>query len=49
MRTVTENYEQIHVIQAQQIESVALNKDASVLASVSYWEGKVNVWDVKQG
>jgi WD40 repeat protein len=44
-------YQLIYTIQAhdKQIVSVALNNDASSLATVCRDEGKVKLWDVSQG
>ncbi len=44
-------YALIHVIGAHssKIESAALNNNASILATVSPWEGHVKFWDVRHG
>jgi hypothetical protein len=50
-RSAVGGFEKIHAFQAHSklIYSVALNKVVSVLATVCYDEGKVKLWDVKQG
>jgi hypothetical protein len=42
--------ELIHAIQARgTICSVKVNNIASIIATVCYWEGKVELWDVEKG
>ncbi len=50
-RNTGSGYELIRAIQAHstQILSVVLNNDASILSTVCYSEGKVKLWDLKQG
>jgi hypothetical protein len=50
-RTVDDGYEQTRDIKAQfqPIFRVALNSDASVVATVCCIEDIVTLWDVKQG
>jgi WD40 repeat protein len=45
------DYELIRTIRAhnRQVDSVALNNKASILATVCYDEGEVKLWDVKHG
>ncbi len=51
MRTIDGGYAPIYAIHAhiKQIDSLALNNNASILATVCCSEGEVKLWDVIQG